>query len=109
MATDTMTNDVLIAEFMGFKKNIFEPEFYVLPRPFSDYGGSFCSCEFLAFSSDWNWIHPVVDKIADHWEFMHPDEDRILDVIVMPLSSNIQEVYKRVVKYIKWYNTQTKQ
>ena len=93
-----MTNNELIADFIGFQKtNLgwFDNE---ETMNFKSDGNTYDSYE-LKFHSSWDWLMPVVDKCFDiHLE--HSDDLSFLlnDAL---LTTNIDEVYKAVMEFIK--------
>ena len=89
-----MTNNKLIAEFMGafFDDN-------GMTRICGRFGLERVSDLNLKYHSSWDWLMPVVDKCFDiHLE--HSDDLSFLlnDAL---LTTNIDEVYKAVVNFIK--------
>ena len=89
-----MTNNKLIAEFMGafFDDN-------GMTRICGRFGLERVSDLNLKYHSSWDWLMPVVDKCFDiHLE--HSDDLSFLlnDAL---LTTNIDEVYKAVVEFIK--------
>ena len=109
----------LIAKFMGWKKTYNEIE---VPKEFDfqrdqKYGYWTSLFEWnLGFHKSWDWLMPVVQKISslmpeikipEHLEALkngtHGSEEHI-DVITLPVSAPIDEVYKKVVHFIKWHN-----
>lgn len=97
-----------------------DPEqcYFPLPRPsgFADFR--------LKYDTSWEWLHPVVDKIEELYSKAFPpgaqftdmilagrkmDEiiDRhFMDVVALPITSSIEEVFTAVIEFIKWYNAQ---
>lgn len=123
--------NILIAEFMGLKKGPIErciiadgtskeedvQSYYesasriVLPHQ-------------LKYSYSWDWLMPVVEKIAGLYHAAFPGNEEFIrrvlaheepidgpymDVIAIPMNTSIDEVYKAIVSFIKWYNSQTEQ
>ena len=129
---NTLENNKLIAEFMGFKKAIVRNTKgisydYDLPNNFeliketettieSEWceillEQDYCMIEDLKFHSDWNWLIQVVDKIYE----MDLYYDRYIDYNSSMISNGkinlgtrINRVYEQVVEFIKWYNEQNK-
>ena len=86
-----MTNNELIAEFMELE---VDNGLYCYTTAMDDY-----KTDTLYFDSSWDWLMPVVDKCFDiHLE--HSDDLSFLlnDAL---LTTNIDEVYKAVVEFIK--------
>ena len=65
----------------------------------------------LKYHSDWNWLMTVVEKIEEKCP-QHPDwNDGNTGYPIMLFNAvncpyKIENVFKGVVEYIKWYNTQ---
>ena len=89
-----MTNNKLIAEFMELE---VDNGLYCYTTAMDDY-----KTDTLYFDSSWDWLMPVVDKCFDiHLE--HSDDLSFLlnDAL---LTTNIDEVYRAVVEFIKRTN-----
>ena len=54
----------------------------------------------LKYHQYWDWLMPVVEKIAN----LHLKEN----VTTLPISSNIKTVWDACLEFIKWYNKQNK-
>lgn len=95
-----MKDNKLIAEFMGINL-VTEDDIRANKNPtISSYEGYLE--EDLEYHSSWDWLMPVVDKCFDiHLE--HSDDLSFLlnDAL---LTTNIDEVYKAVVNFIKRTN-----
>tara|TARA_R110002012_G_scaffold244634_1_gene419580 strand:- start:83 stop:382 length:300 start_codon:yes stop_codon:yes gene_type:complete len=89
MLTTTEKNK-LIAEFMGSKHPTIE-DMYRLPHE-DVYWGE------LQYDYSWDWLMPVVQKIEQDCEGV-PQE-----MLNISLYSDINEVYKAVVEFIKNQN-----
>lgn len=118
---NTIENNKLIAEFMGFEKQIMHghPWFGCANADayIPDYG--------LKYHSSWDWLMPVVEKI-DSISFKGYEEgfdfvmrDRCFSYVVSAdalievadgesRESRIEATYKAVVQFITWYNSQSK-
>ena len=86
-----MTNNKLIAEFMELE---VDNGLYCYTTAMDDY-----KTDTLYFHSSWDWLMPVVDRCFDiHLE--HSDDLSFLlnDAL---LTTNIDEVYRAVVEFIK--------
>jgi hypothetical protein len=86
-----MKDNKLIAEFMELE---VDNGLYCYTTAMDDY-----KTDTLYFDSSWDWLMPVVDKCFDiHLE--HSDDLSFLlnDAL---LTTNIDEVYKAVVEFIK--------
>jgi hypothetical protein len=95
-----MEENKLIAEFMGSKHPTIE-DMYRLPHA-DVYWGE------LQYDYSWNWLMPVVEKIETisgklptHVGNIPNDEDWESNNF---LSTNIEETYIAVVRFIKKYN-----
>lgn len=101
---EIVENNKLIAEFMGWNKygnNVYH-------TPFEN--ASYCNGEFthivnfpqdLKFNSSWDWLMPVVEKtllIANELDDLEKFS------IITDQVPYINEVYKAVVEFIKYYN-----
>ena len=115
MTTDEIVKgNKLIAEFMGWH---FEPAFSDVnttryDRWITPYSPAWATAEQMAFHSSWDWLMPVVEKISEidnqageemaaHMRNAALDDLAILNTSIL---CHKDEVYKRVVAYIKWYN-----
>lgn len=69
----------------------------------------------LSYHTSWDWLMPVIAKISDMVPPVkmpediekfrlgtHPSEP-YMDVVALPISTPIQEVYEAVVKFIEWH------
>ena len=86
-----MKDNKLIAEFMELE---VDNGLYCYTTAMDDY-----KTDTLYFDSSWDWLMPVMDKCFDiHLE--HSDDLSFLlnDAL---LTTNIDEVYKAVVEFIK--------
>jgi len=108
-------NNKLIAEFMGFEKYPIKDKSdgYKVKLKSGSIPMETCIAS-LKFHLSWDWLMPVVKECTDktndfqyddelyiHWEteIFHPDY--MLSEI---LNNDIEGIYNRVVKFIKWYN-----
>lgn len=105
------TDNELIAEFMGY--SFIGTEYDTFWNPPGDPTATIDSWKYhnhhLAFHNDWNWLMPVVEKIADLYE--ESDHDRHWNKSVDKLRSSILfadivVVHQAVVDFIRWHNTQ---
>jgi uncharacterized protein CbrC (UPF0167 family) len=61
----------------------------------------------LEFHTSWDWLMPVVRKIAeiscneDEDAFLSDEYTSILDIVPLAI---IEDAYRVVVEFIKWYN-----
>lgn len=114
------TDNEIIAEFMGYK----EIDTINSTSRFKYYNkgsGPLMDSYFLerhAYSVSWDWLMPVVEKIDKMMPEIKIPEDlktledgdhlanHYMEVVALPLSTHISEVYQAVVEFIKWYNNQ---
>ena len=90
-----MTNNKLIAEFMGLQFS--KGEYY---RPLFN-SGDWISEDELHYHTSWDWLMPVVEKIEDYLA----DNVGKVGYFDECLSSNDLEVrYQAVVEFIKEHN-----
>ena len=117
----------LIAEFMGLVKEdrylSFETGRYCkkdndgcYPDPMKVFIKDGRAVHTLFYSSDWNWLMPVVEKIEEVGYAVEIVQDSAiiyehsskgtLNCLVHVLSSNgkLEATYKAVIEFIKWYN-----
>lgn len=113
---ETQENNKLIAEFMGAKANRGgEYELYGIIEGIEDgeHEQHFFFGSEMKFSTDWNWLIPVIKKIGDETNY---------ELVIsygycywnnegeQPLGDfeggygDIIYIYNAVVSFIKWYN-----
>ena len=80
-----MENNKLIAEFMGMK--------YSDERSFDNGEWTHSIKSLSKFQTSWDWLMPVIIKMADAREDTHYKLYKIID-----------EAYEEVVEFIKTYN-----
>ena|SRR6185436_10170478 len=109
------TENELIAEFVGFEIIQAEKSFPLYLNPHTN---SWVTKNDLRFNSSWDWLMPVIERIDSLMPPIKMPQDlnalkegnhgseKFMDVIAVPLNTPITEVYKSVVEFIKWYNTQ---
>jgi hypothetical protein len=135
MATDTMTDNELIAEFMGFERRAqgaWDNNEYAYTIKFPSVYNKLMIPSEMLFATSWDWLMPVVEKIAkiETNDKVYNGEDSYFDsyfprtfgmincetkefmvrINRHPLhqsASLIEAAYKAVIEFIKWYNTQT--
>ena len=91
-----MKANKLIAEFMGH--DTYESNGYIMVR-YSDNNER--TLQDTHYHSSWNWLMPVVDKCFDtHFEY---SDDFIFLLNDALLTTNIDEVYKAAIEFIKEY------
>lgn len=106
----------LIAEFMKLDKHPNNSRAYWVEDQ-----DCYLTFDNLQFHHSWNQLMLVVRKISKlHDSSFEYDVDKIrngiwpkdkeyMDVIALPLSTPISEVYGAIVEFIKWHNEQPKQ
>ena len=112
-----MSDNEKIAKFMGFES--FDKKGTTYWRIISDKWDHLATeSKYLAFDSKWDDLMPVVEKISQlhKGKFKYdpiemakgnfPEDHEYLEVIALPLSTPIEEVYKAVLKFIDCYETQ---
>lgn len=118
----TEENVILVAEFLGMetKKGIYGGRYYnsddlvKAGLPFSP-GAMGNAMSELPFHESWDWLMPVIKKIAVIGSTFDTDtyEYRRFEEIFLPggmlmyfLNGSIELVYERVIEFIKWHNEQ---
>lgn len=113
MKTEVKNDNELIAEFMGLNVSMFGPVLYL-----SDEDG------MIDFKNDaepywpdrnWNQLMPVVEKIEQMTDIVYSFEIHIGASCriyadgkeIETMDDGIDGVYKAVVEFIRWYNSQT--
>lgn len=133
--TEIEENNKLIAEFMGASKPVYkkwkvtEGGYPVYPEkytgewfitfknsyPFEYYWHPVYEIEVkhLLFHKSWDWLMPVVGKIASQaMYYLTLDDDNSTNWSRLQLGlngakvGNIKLVYKTIVEFIKWYNNE---
>lgn len=116
-----MTDNELIAEFMGFyitseKPSVDGSQSRVWKSNSPPYFGGYRTPHLATFQTSWDWLMPVVEKV----NMMEPSEfnyhvDRMTQfrveqgkIQMLSISSPMRIVYSAVVDFIKWYNQQSK-
>ena len=104
-------NNKLIRNFMGLQPTLNKPYFYSYRDGvfFSSNGTleevSKSMDEYVKYSTDWNWLMEVVQKINLH---IVASTDLAKNIERGLINANIERVYTSCVNYIKWYNQQSK-
>jgi hypothetical protein len=96
-------NNRMIAEFMGATTS--DGKYYTIPSLVTT------SDSMMKYHTSWDWLMPVVAKIAQT-AFNHVElGERIIHVesgFLYAGSMSIHRIYKRVVEFIEWYNENKK-
>ena len=96
-----MTNNKLIAEFMGINV-VTEDDIRANKNPtISSYEGYLE--EDLEYHSSWDWLMPVANEIIKSRDEQNADWD-LTDLKYALCTTNIEWVYKAVVNFIKRTN-----
>jgi hypothetical protein len=99
--TKQLADNELIALFMGWKKSDGEDGVYHRGQWYNDKFEHLAQGAELEYNTSWDWLMPVVEKIGD----LYPEyPGRISDFMQLSIGSHIQQVYKDVIAFIKWYN-----
>lgn len=112
--TDNLSDNELIAEFMGFTPMKSNHGTHEHPALMGTYGGSGLK---FKYDTSWDWLMPVVEKI----EKLEPLGEYYVDMRTTKcniykgetcisgsdggIKSRMERLYKSVVDFIKWYNT----
>ena len=107
MKTNEIIEDnKLIAEFMGATYITAKQ-----PNPYWENvpdNGQYLDTKRLKYHSSWDWLMPVVEKIqevvGDNEELFETDMFESL-INTIPYA-NIEDSFKVVIEFIKWYNTE---
>jgi len=92
-----MEDNKLIAEFMGYIK--YSEQHHDL---YCEETGELGEFKNLQYHTSWDWLMPVVSKIARNEEyFENVWSERLFDIVPF---GRIEEVYEVVVEFIKEYN-----
>jgi hypothetical protein len=124
----TITDNKLIAEFMGYpKKQInkgiarLEENKYVWGQTYYYINGDWHREDYLLFHLDWNWLMKVVDKIESFEDnnrcakyninieqsFVEIIDKNTDDTIVeTDADTKTQATYNAVIEFIKYYNNE---
>lgn len=107
-----LENNKLIAEFMGYK--LADDKFHWVKFNGDKLDSMMQFPDINNYGEDWNWLIPVCSKFNDLWvedennkklfghEYMQLCDD--LDAYV--ITYDIKNVYKQLIKNIKYYNKQ---
>lgn len=63
----------------------------------------------LKYHSSWDWLMPIINKIYESdWYYKWKDTSGQFEKEVFINTKFIDETWKQVVEFIKWWNEQTK-
>lgn len=112
------SDDEVLAEFIGFmlvsenpviKGVVCHGRTWKAPvEKDLPYWGGFRTEQLHKFQTSWDWLHPVIDKIFSLWETQPPSEE-YLKVTMLPIYTDFNVAYRRVVEFIRWYTTNNTQ
>ena len=88
-------NNKLIAEFMGMTNHHNDKSMMITK---TSQGNEVIPIDSLEYNSSWDWIMPVVQKIEQYCDGV-PQQ-----MLNISLYSDIKEVYKAVIEFIKNQN-----
>lgn len=102
-------NNILIVDFMGWEKEKTDstceyPYRYKVPYLSDIAFGGTSYVQNLKFHLSWDWLMPVVDKIAPLLIYPTGTSNEYTRLSMVVMSCNINLVYKTVVELIKWHN-----
>jgi len=94
-----MEDNKLIAEFMGMTSHEQDGGCMI---QMTHQGNEVVLVSSLKYHTSWDWLMPVVSKIARNEEyFENVWSERLFDIVPF---GRIEEVYEVVVEFIKEYN-----
>lgn len=96
---NTLENNKLIAEFMNLPTERFNSG--ILNYGFDE---AWYELEELSYHESWDWLMPVVEGCLKEIPSTMKEELFTSDIHDALWTINIDEVYKSVVTFIKWYN-----
>jgi hypothetical protein len=109
---NTTDNNKLIAEFMGHKIDWGFNKDSILYMP-QGKGNAInnsvvIGLDKLEFHTSWDWLMPVIYRMRDHINadmgFEEYDDWRKNFKQIDPYNYTLEQCYKEVVEFIKWYN-----
>lgn len=106
--TEIIDNNRLIAEFMGLEKHSSNEYLHK---------GNIFSNDAILYHASWEWLMPVVSKISNE-KGVKVDFAFSLGALKVsinkcgitsgwPNPNHIEAVYKTVIDFIKWHNSQS--
>ena len=126
----TITDNKLIAEFMGYKQSTSKEvganlvnnvyEWYLKDVEYYYINGDYHREDYLLFHLDWNWLMKVVDKIEslgyclviggrttkNYCEIRGEADDFTTKYSDSYGETKIEATYKAVIEFIKYYNNE---
>ena len=107
-ANNTLKKNILIAEFMGLKKDEINTRYLIHDLPHIRACG-WVEPKYLQYHSSWDWIMTVVDRIVVvSLDSNIPNINGIALKMVCesPITIDIGTLHKKCVQFIEWYNEQ---
>ena len=112
MTKEQLAEVKLIASFMGLEQSdrLYKDHFTYVGDDIVKSGLPFNSImgncmDHLPFSSDWNWLMTVVEKIFELEDINHDECENLIGEITFSLVDvDIKDTYNAVVEFINWYN-----
>lgn len=107
-APQTMSDNELIAEFMGYEFVNDAPKEF--PKGYwflsDDKDTDWLVEQDMQYSESWDWLMPVVEKIRNHVIDNEPFGNEYYQAINNALIEvDIHDCHVEVVEFIKWFNT----
>lgn len=101
---NTTENNILIAEFMGWKVQKDPTERFFGRLKHID--GAWYKENEIAYNWSWDWLMPVVEKCLEGEAEQDAEisQTTIKNIYESLCNTNISEVYNSVIKFIKWHN-----
>jgi len=106
-------NNKLIAEFMGIHEIMLDEYsnyeiddiYQILGMKPHMYKNMVIHESDLQFHTSWDWLMPVVSKCYDNSEEADGKDTNVVgDISHHLLDVDMEQTYKAVVEFIKWYN-----
>lgn len=122
-ATEILEGNKIIAEFMDWRiaENIKHESGEPTYIKKENLGTSYATMDMMAYHKSWNWLMPVVEKIEvieisrNHNPVVTIEkyitiisDNGEAPIVESQTDSRIEGAYNAVVKFIKWYNQQSK-
>jgi len=122
-------NNKLIAKFMGWERDDFSLDGYIIPKNWNSHH-DLCqdfdslSPKDMMFHNSWDWLMPVVEKIQhldNEFEVnvnfkieltgaveLYINHKRVFGMTAFEVGTLIDAVYEAIIEFIKWYNKNKK-
>ena len=96
--TEIQENNLLIAQFMGAESPYHAGHFIC-------HNGIATMPKDMKFNLSWDWLMPVVEKCMETDMHSEGIENLLNDMTSAFHNVDIEELYKAVVQFINWYNS----